>query len=96
MVRLLDNYTFFLANCDPEKILKKLVGKTDVEDALSRLDMLTKEESLMVVLSNLEVAHHIDDNVQATRVIAHSVDNGTQHSCLSSCAYRPLSRRIPT
>ena len=44
----------------------------------------------MVVVRNLEIAHHIDGNVQATRVIAHSVDNGTQHFCLSSCTYRPF------
>jgi hypothetical protein len=51
---------FVLTDCGPEKILKKLVGRTDVEDALSRLDMLTKEESLMVMVKNLEVTRHID------------------------------------
>ena len=51
---------FFLTNCGPEKILRKLVGRMDVEDALSRLDMLTKEENLMVMVKNLEVTHHID------------------------------------
>ena len=74
---------FFLADCGPEKILKKLMGRTEVEDALSRLDMLTKEESLMAVVRNLGVTHHIDgvvhdidDNVKG---VARSVDNGTQH-----------------
>ncbi|KAF8482388.1 hypothetical protein DFH94DRAFT_690590 [Russula ochroleuca] len=37
-----------------KKILKKLVGRTDVEDALLRLDILTKEESLMMAMRNLE------------------------------------------
>jgi hypothetical protein len=32
-----------------KKILKKLIGRQDVEDALLQLDILTKEESLMVV-----------------------------------------------
>ena len=47
-----------MANRGSEKILKKLVGRTDVEDALSWLDMLTKEENLMMVARNPEVTHH--------------------------------------
>jgi hypothetical protein len=83
----------FLADYGSEKILKKLVGRTDVEDALLRLDILTKEESLMMAMRNLEVAHHVDDNVEATKVlvedindnvkgiegVTRNVDNGTQH-----------------
>jgi hypothetical protein len=80
-----------MADRSSEKILKKLVGRTEVEDALSRLNMLTKEESLMVMVRNLEVAHHIDGvvhdidiNVKGTwkgiEGVARGVDNGTQHS----------------
>jgi len=43
------------------------MGKTDVEDALLRLDLLTKEESLMVAARNLEVTH-------AIKVLAESID----------------------
>ena len=68
----------FLADYGSEKIWKKLVGRTDVADALLRLDMLTKEESLMVVMKNLEVTYHIDDNVEAAKVLVENVDNGTQ------------------
>jgi hypothetical protein len=39
------------------------MGRTDVEDALLRLDSLTKEESLMAVAKNLEVTYHVDGNV---------------------------------
>jgi hypothetical protein len=46
---------FFLADCGSEKILKKLVGRTDIEDALLQLDMLTKEENLMILMGNLEI-----------------------------------------
>jgi hypothetical protein len=67
-----------LADCDSEKILKKLVGKTDVEDALSRLDMLTKEESLMTALRNLEVTHHVDGNVIATKMITEDIDDNVK------------------
>ncbi len=48
-----------MAGYGAEKILKKLAGRTDVEDAVLQLDMLTKEESLMVVVRNLEVTHRI-------------------------------------
>ena len=66
---------FPLAYCGSEKILKKLVGKTDVEDALSQLDTLTKEETLMVVVRNLEVTHHVDGNINATKLVAEDIDN---------------------
>jgi len=41
-----------------EKFLKKLLGRSDVEDALKRLDKLTQEEVRMAtaeVLSNVKV-----------------------------------------
>lgn len=67
------------------KIFNKLVGRKDVEDALSRLDMLTKEESLMVVVRNLEVTYHVDgvvhdvdDNVKATKVLAEDIDGNVK------------------
>jgi 2-phospho-L-lactate guanylyltransferase (CobY/MobA/RfbA family) len=42
-----------------EKFLKRLVGRTDVEDAFERLNMLTKEENLMAAARNLEVTHRV-------------------------------------
>jgi hypothetical protein len=44
----------FLADYGPERFLKTLVGRREVEDALLRLDSLTKEESLMAVAKNLQ------------------------------------------
>jgi hypothetical protein len=38
----------FLADYGSEKFLKSLIGRTDVEDALLRLDSLTKEEGLLL------------------------------------------------
>lgn len=54
----------FLAYYDTEKFMKRLVGKKDIEDALLRLDSLTKEESLMTVARTLEVAHRVDNVVR--------------------------------
>jgi hypothetical protein len=75
---LIGSQCTFLANGGSEKILKKLIGKTDVEDALSRLDALTKEETLMMVVRNLEVTHHVDGNVEATKVVAEDIDNNVK------------------
>ena len=61
-----------------EKFLKRLVGKTEVEDALERLDTLTKEETLMAVTKNLEVTHHVDGNVTAVKGIVHDIDGNVR------------------
>ncbi|KAH9989064.1 hypothetical protein BJV74DRAFT_885250 [Russula compacta] len=42
-----------------KKFMKRLVGRTEVEDALQRLDNLTQEETRMTVVKNLEVSHNI-------------------------------------
>ena len=82
---LIRSRCLFLADYGLEKILKKLVGRTDVEDALLQLDMLTKEESLMMLVRNLEVTHHVDgvvhdvdDNVKATKVLVEDIDDNVK------------------
>jgi orotidine-5'-phosphate decarboxylase len=67
-----------MANYDAEKILKKLAGRTDVEDAVLQLDNLTKEESLMVVVRNLEVTHRVDGNVEATKVLTGDIGDNVR------------------
>ena len=70
--------------------MKKLLGRKEVEEAVSQLDMLTKEESLMVAVRNLEITQQVDDKVEATKAlvkdnakgieeVARRVDNGTKH-----------------
>jgi hypothetical protein len=59
-------------------ILKKLAGKTDIEEAVLQLDMLTKEESLMAVVRNLEVTHRVDGNVEATKVLAEDINDNVK------------------
>ena len=73
----------FLADYSTEKFIKKLVGKTDVEDALKRLDVLTKEETLVTAARFLTVAHHVDDTVQVIR-------GGTRHSFNASYTCQPF------
>ena len=47
-----------------EKYLKKLIGRTDIEDALKRLDRLTQEEARMASAQVLNVANTVDDRVK--------------------------------
>jgi hypothetical protein len=48
-----------------EKIVNKLLGKNDVEDALKRLDTLTMEEARMAIAENLKVTNRVDNKVTA-------------------------------
>jgi len=61
-----------------EKYLKKLFGnRTDIEDALKRLDILTQEEAQMAAAQVLKATHTVDDTgrVRGVADIALSVDN---------------------
>jgi predicted nuclease with TOPRIM domain len=43
--------------------LKKILGKTDIEDALKRLDTLTTEEARLAIAETLKVTNRVDDKV---------------------------------
>ena len=60
---------------EKETFMKTIAGRTDVEDALQRLDWLTKEENLMATTRNLEVTHQVNGNVMATQELTHRVDD---------------------
>jgi hypothetical protein len=57
------NSVSLLTNISSEKYLKKLVGRTDIEDALKRLDKLTQEEARMATAQVLKITHTVDDRV---------------------------------
>ena len=40
-----------------EKYAKKVIGRTDMEDALKKLDKLTHEEAWMGIAQNLKATH---------------------------------------
>jgi hypothetical protein len=46
-----------------EKFLKRVVGRTDLEDGLVKLDKLINEEVAMASAQLLKIAHNIDNNV---------------------------------
>lgn len=66
-----------------------LVGRKEVEDALLRLDSLTKEESLMAVAGNLEATHCVDRIVRGVDDNVKVAKEGMRY-VLSPCLYRPF------
>ncbi|KAI0249076.1 hypothetical protein BJV78DRAFT_1354551, partial [Lactifluus subvellereus] len=63
-----------------KKYMKSLLGlgKADVQDALQRLDMLTREESGMALARNLEITHKVDGNVTAMMRVTRDVDGNVK------------------
>ena len=59
-----------------EKYLKKLAGRTDMEDSLKKLDKLTQEEARMATAQVLKVAHTTDEGVRGIADKMVSVDDG--------------------
>jgi hypothetical protein len=47
-----------------EKFGKRLIGRTEMEDGLKRLDKLTQEEARMATAQNLKVTHTVDKGVK--------------------------------
>ena len=81
---LIDPLCPFLADHDPETFLKTLVGRREVEDALLRLDSLTKEESLIAVARNLEATHSVGRIVRGVDSDVKAAKEG-MHCFLSPC-----------
>jgi hypothetical protein len=67
MSRLTERYS--------EKYGKKLIGRSDLEDALKRLDKLTLEEALMATAEVLKMTHAIDEGVTGVSEQVAGVDD---------------------
>ena len=52
--------------------MKRLIGRTDLDDAFKRLDKLTQEEARMAIAQNLKATHNVDQRVRgvANTVVA--------------------------
>ena len=52
--------------------MRRLIGRSDVEDALRKLDKLTDEEARMAVAQNLKATYNVDQRVRgvANTVVA--------------------------
>ncbi len=79
---------FLLAYQISETFLKKLVGRTDIEDALQRLDKLTADEVWMVAAQGLKAIQCVDNSM---KVIEDKVTEGT---CVHSTDHTRLSLSV--
>jgi len=52
--------------------VKKLVGRTDIEDALNRLDQLTRDEVGMAAAQGLKATHEVKDLVIDGEQLTHN------------------------
>ena len=55
--------------------MRRLIGRTDMEDALKKLDKLTNEEVRMAVAQNLKATHNVDERVGGVTNTVVAVDN---------------------
>ena len=55
--------------------MKRLIGRTDMEDALKRLDKLTQEEARMAVAQNLKTTHTVDERVRGVANTVEAIDD---------------------
>ena len=67
-----------------EKYLKKLIGNTDIEDSLQRLDRLTQEEIRMATAEQLRVARSVEGKVMGVDEMVHCVDHKLDDTTRSS------------
>ena len=53
-----------IAQCVTEKFTKKILGESEIETVLERLDRLTQEEARMTVTQTLGVVHGLVGSVK--------------------------------
>ena len=53
-----------MAECATEKFAKKLLGESEIEAVLQRLDRLTQDEARITVAQTLGVVHGLVGNVK--------------------------------
>ena len=53
-----------VAQCVTEKFTKKILGESEIETVLQRLDRLTQEEARMTVTQTLSVVHGLVGSVK--------------------------------
>jgi methyl-accepting chemotaxis protein len=76
-----------VADYDTEKFMKRLVGRTDVEDALQRLNILTQEENLMTTAATFQVTSQVHETVTEIKEVVRDVGSDTK-------ATRDIAQRV--
>ena len=65
----------FTERCS-EKYLKKLIGRTEIEDALKRLEKLAHEEAWMGIAEGLRATHNVHEGVKEVADKMVTIDDG--------------------
>jgi hypothetical protein len=73
-------YTLPIAQCAIEKFAKKLLGESEVEAVLQRLDRLTKDEARVTVAQTLGVVHDLVGNMRVVMEGAECLHDRSQIS----------------
>jgi hypothetical protein len=63
-----------LSEVRSEKYAKNLIGRTEMEDALKKLDKLTQEEARMAATQNLKVTHNVDKRMEGVANMVEVID----------------------
>lgn len=61
-----------------ERFFKKLIGRSDIEDASRRLESLIQEEHRMTAAQDLKATHRIDERMMDIQHDMQGVDERTQ------------------
>ena len=62
-----------------EKYARKLIGRTEIEDALKKLDKLTHEEAWMGIAQNLKATHTVGESLRGVADEVVAIDNRVAH-----------------
>jgi hypothetical protein len=68
-------HTLPVAQCTTEKFAKKLLGESEIEAVLQRLDRLTQDEARITVAQTLGVIHGLVGNVKMIMEGAQCLNN---------------------
>ena len=81
-------YTLTMAQCAIGKFAKKLMGESEIEAVLQRLDRLTKDEAQMSVAQILGVVHGLVGNVKVVMEGAQRLHDFMTYTFLNTCSVR--------
>ena len=73
-------YPLIVAQCTTEKFAKKLLGDSEIESVLQRLDRLTQDEARTTVAQTLGVVHGLVGNMKVVMEGAECLRDSSQLS----------------
>ena len=68
-----------LSELSAENFMRALIGRSDVDDALTRLDKLTNEETWMAIVELVGVTHTIHQAIGSSFANLATSDGGVSH-----------------